>query len=234
VRLPFTRVRSVPIVPGRPPAWQRRWRRHRRLIAAVLAGVVAWSLAAAAHPPAPAQRAVLVAMRPLAAGDVVHEGDVGLEPRDAESLPSDALTTIEDAEARTVVSPVLAGEAVRARDVLSPSLLATEPPDTVAVSVRLASDVDGSVLRPGDSIDLIAAWTTGAGAVEDSSRAETVATAVRVLAVGTESASAPGLGAVASPAGGGTPLVLAVTSSEALDVAKAAVGARLAFALRSR
>lgn len=222
----------APSVPGRRPAWVLRLRRHRRVLAAVLAGSAVWAVASAAHPPTVPARAVLVAAHDLAPGTVLVAADVRTASLPAGAVPSDAVASPATALARTVTAPVLAGEAVRSRDLLAPSLVAALGPGMRATPVRLADDVAASLLRPGDGVDVLAA-VGGDGATGGSASAEVVAAGVRVLAVpDAASSAAGGLLGGGSSTGAGVVLVLATTPQQALDLARAAAVGRLSVTLR--
>lgn len=188
---------APPLVPGRPPLWRRRLHRHRRPLLALLAGLLVWSLTAALRPADPARVPVVVAARDLAPGTTVTPDDLVVAdvPEQARSVDSTADPTT--LVGRRVVVPLLAGDAVLARHLLTASLLAGYGAGTVATPLRLADASALALLRPGDLVDVIAASSVGAaGAASDS--ATVVASRVRVLLAGTAAASGwwPAVGAV--------------------------------------
>ena len=218
-------------MPGRPPAWQRRLRRHRRVLAAVLATVVVGSLASALHPASEPTAAVVVAARDLVPGSMLTADDLVVAERPSAAAPADPVPDPAGAVGRTVASPVRAGEVLRARDVVSPGLVAGLGPGMRATPVRLADDGAASLVRAGDSVDVLAAY---AGDGTAGAAASVVASGVRVLV-----APAPATGGSTSLLGGapastvsGAVLVLATTPAQALDLARAGAGARLSVALR--
>ncbi len=131
---------------------------------------------------------VVVAARDLAPGTTVTPDDLVVAdvPEQARSVDSTADPTT--LVGRRVVVPLLAGDAVLARHLLTASLLAGYGAGTVATPLRLADASALALLRPGDLVDVIAASSVGAaGAASDS--ATVVASRVRVLLAGTAAAS---------------------------------------------
>ncbi|HSV64808.1 MAG TPA: hypothetical protein VLJ59_02725 [Mycobacteriales bacterium] len=111
--------------------------------------------------------------------------------------------------APTVSGPVATG---------APHPAASHPhadPGTVAVPIRLADPALGTIVRPGDRVDVIAVGDDGVGDV--------VAGDVVVLAVPTVPAGS---------AADGTLLVVAATERSAPRLVSAAIRARLAISLR--
>jgi Flp pilus assembly protein CpaB len=217
-------------VPGRAPAWQRRWRRHRRALAAVLAGIVVWSLASDLRPPEPATRSVATASHDLAPGTTLTTGDLVVAARRADAVADDAVPDVALVTGRVVAFPVRAGEQLRERDVVGRELLDALGPDVVATPVRLSDDATLASVRPGDLVDVIGARATDGS---DPARAVVVASRVRVLTVG-----APGAAGGSGILGGGGAatapvLLLATTSEQSLAIAAAVVGARLSVTLRA-
>ena len=229
---PPPRVRREPPVPGRAPAWQRRFLRHRRLAAALLAGVVVWSTTTALRPPAPESTTVVTARHDLAPGSTLTDADLVVATRPVSLLAADAVTDPRSVASRVVAFPVRAGETLRERDVVGRTLLDALGADVVAAPVRLSDDAALASVRPGDLVDVVAA--RGADGSRPAS-AVVVAARVRVLTVGAGSASSGSglLGSTSSTAAPPPVLVLATTSAQALDIAAAAVGARLSVILRA-
>jgi Flp pilus assembly protein CpaB len=222
-------VRREPRIPGRAPAWQRRWRRHRRALAALLAAVVVWSVTTAVHPPSPATRLVVTAGRDLAPGSTLSPSDLVLLARPQESLARDAASDLTALDGRVVAVPVLAGEVLRGRDVVGRSLLASLGSGVVATTVRLSDEAGLASVRPGDLVDVVAAR---GGESTEAAAASIVASRVRVLTVASSSAGGGGL--LGGSTSSGSPVLLVATSAQqALDIAAAAVGSRLSVTLRS-
>ncbi len=224
--------RREPAVPGRAPAWQRRLLRHRRLAAALLAGFVVWSVVTTLHPPAPELVPVATARHDLVPGTTLTDADLVVVARSTDVLAADSVTDPNAVTGRMVAFPVRAGEAVRERDVVGRALLDSLGADVVATPVRLSDEATLASVRPGDVVDVVAARGGGDGSTPAS--AVVVAARVRVLTVGSPSAS-NGAGLLGSSTGtASTPvLVLATTSAQALDIAAAAVGSRLSVILRA-
>lgn len=214
-----------PPVPGRPPRWQRRLRRHRRWVAAALAGLLAWTVVSALQGPGAVIRDVVVARADLAPGSRLTAADLAIEPRADTALPADPLVDPAAAAGRLVASPVRAGEPVRARDLVGPALLGSLGAGYVAVPVRLADDGVTALLRPGDVVDVVVADEDPAGS---TTSAHVVAGAVHVLVV-PEAASGSVLGA---PAASGPLVVVAASPSAALELARAQASGRVGIVWR--
>ncbi len=160
--------------------------------------------------------------------------DVEIALRPPDSLAADAATSAAPVVGHVVAFPVRSGETLRERDVIGPSLLTALGPGTVATPVHLSDDAASVAVRTGDLVDLIAA--RGGDATGEAS-AEVVASRVRVLVVGGAAGGASGgsglLGSPASTAIPASVLVLATTTAQALDIARASVGSRLSLTLRA-
>lgn len=175
---------------------------------------------------------MLVAVRDLAPGTTLSAADLATVALPAAARPSDAPTTVDDLVGRRVVVPLLQGDAVLARHLLGASLLDGYGSDMVATPLRLADSSALAVLRPGDVVDVIAA-TAGAATDAGGSEAVVVARGVRVLLTSASATGTTSGGLLSAPSGADTPsLVLATTSTEALGIARAAVGSRLSVVLR--
>ncbi|MFN8167614.1 MAG: RcpC/CpaB family pilus assembly protein [Candidatus Nanopelagicales bacterium] len=223
--------RTSPTVPGRAPAWQRRYRRHRRVLAALLAGVVVWGVLAAVRPAPAATASGVVARHDLVPGSTLTADDLVVEQRPAAALPADAVVDPAALTGRTVAFPVRAGEAVSARHVVAAALLFALGPGLVASPVTLADAASASLVSAGDVVDVLAATTGSTGGAADSS---VVASRVRVLVAPSPGSGSGGGGLLSAPAAdprGGSVLVLATTTAQALALARAAVGSRLSLVL---
>lgn len=222
-------ARSAPVVPGRPPSWQRRWLRHRRWVAACLAGVAVWGLASTLRPRAPATARVVTATHDLVPGSTLTDVDLALAARPADSLAVDTATDVDAIVGRLVAGPVHAGEAVRERDVVGATLLDAVGTGLVATSVRLSDEASLVGVRRGDVVDVVAARTADGAA----GAAVVVAGGVHVLTLAAPPGGGGGGLLGSSPTGPTVPvLVVATTPAQALDIASAAVGSRLSVTLR--
>lgn len=173
---------------------------------------------------------IAVARHDLLPGTALTADDVSTALRPSESLPADVVSTTSAVLGQVVAFPVRAGEPLVSRHVLGSQLLEALGPDIVATAVRLADDSATSVLRAGDVVDVIAAASGDVGA---PGRASVVASRVRVLVAGTRAAGDGGLfGSAGSSSNASGLLVLATTTAQAVDIARAGVGARLSVTVR--
>jgi Flp pilus assembly protein CpaB len=220
-------------VPGRPPLWTRRFRRHRRIAAALLAGVVVWSLSTSLRPAPPRLVPVLVAAHDLAPGVPLTGVDVTTVELASAAVPADALAEPGPVVGHLVSFPLRSGEPVLARHVVGADLLARFGPGTVATPVRLSDDAAVALVRAGDVVDVIAASASDPAL---AARARIVARSLPVIVVGA-SAGAGGGGLLGGGSAGGSGaagvLVLATTSDQAVEIARAGVGARLSVVVRA-
>ncbi len=157
---------------------------------------------------------VVVAARDLAGGAVIGAGDV----RTVEVAPDVVPTGALDAQAAvgaSVTAPMRAGEPLTDRRVLGAALIAGYPAGTVASPVRIEDADVVALLRPGDRIDLYAA--TG----DSGPATRVVANAVVVM-----------LPRVGTDTGSGALVVVAVTATEAAEIAQASAASVLSVSLR--
>ena len=198
------------------------------MVAAALAGVATFGIASAAAAPPPTTRPALVATRDLAPGTRLRAGDVAAEPREADTLPADAVSPDDVLTGRVLATAVRAGEPVRTRDVVASRFVHGLGDDLVATPVRLTDGSASALLAPGDVVDVLAATGADTGAPGD---ARVVAADVRVLLAGVSSTSDSVLGGTGTTSDGAL-LVVATTRQQALDLARAAAGSRLSVTLR--
>lgn len=192
---------------------------HRRLLAAgLLAGAVAFAIDAVAPAP-PATAAVVVAGRDLPAGLALHAGDLAVYRLPAAAVPAGVRDRPPDLIGRVLAGPVRRGEPLTDARLIGRGLLAALPAGHVAAPVRLADAATTGLLRPGDLVDLVAARPADPGRRPGGSL---VARAARVLTVP----------AVADSTGDGGLVVLDVDPATAMELAVAAVSARLSVVLR--
>lgn len=175
---------------------------HRRVIAALLAGLAVWSaITAVTH--SPATREVVVAARDLASGAPVTRSDVEIRRVPHAAVPAGTVAT-SAVTGRTLSGAMREGEIFTDRRVVDPRDLGA---DRVLAVVELSA-ATGELLRAGDAIDLVAVTEDGAG--------DTVAKALEVVTVRTDAdRDAALVGVAASP-------------PVATTVARAAMTARLA------
>jgi Flp pilus assembly protein CpaB len=206
------------------------WRR-RLLSAGLLAGAMAVALQVLAPPP-PATVPVLVAARDLAAGAELTRADLRVAHRPPATLPAGALSAPDAATGRPVASAVRRGEVLTDVRLVGAGALRGVGPGLVAAPVRVAEPGTAALVRPGDTVDVLAAAAGGGDSSDSTSAAgayaRLVASAVRVLSV-----PAPSGGRLAGPVDSGVLLVVATTSSTAARLAAAAVTDRLSVVVRA-
>lgn len=156
---------------ARPSTWRRParlgagpWRtarlvlaRYRRPLAIAAALAALWLTIRSAAPPPPDTVTVLVAANDLAAGHSLGEGDLRTVTRPASAAPSGRLT---GSTGWVLASPMRAGEPLTDARVVGPGLLRNQPPDRVAVPVRLSDPATSAIVRPGDRVDVLMSTST--------------------------------------------------------------------------
>jgi Flp pilus assembly protein CpaB len=154
---------------------------RRRPLASLCAAVAVVAGVHGARPAPPPTVAVTVAARGLPSGTVLAPGDLTVR-----RLPADVAPVGSDLHAvgRTLAAPVRRGEPVTDVRLVAPSLVAAYP-GRVVLPVRIADPDVVTLLRVGDTVDLVAA---------DPRRgtASYVAVRVPVLALPTAPAHDPG------------------------------------------
>jgi pilus assembly protein CpaB len=197
--------------------YRRTFLRHRRGVAALLAGAAVLLALRVVAPDPPPSTVAVVAARDLPAGTRLTSDDVR-EVRVAQSLmPASGALAESSALGRVVAAPLRAGEVVTDQSVVGESLVAGYPSGTVATAIRLP-DVDiAALLRTGDHIDVYAA------VAEVGQPADLVAADLAVIAVPQPAAATRQQGAV---------IVLAATPDQAARLAGASATGALAVAIR--
>jgi Flp pilus assembly protein CpaB len=197
--------------------------RHRPLLAGGAAAVaVLAALPTLAPGPAPTVP-VLTAAQDLRWGAPLAADDLAVTRVPPAARPAGALTSVEEARGRLLVSPVRRGEPITDVRLVGPALLAE--PGLVAVGVRIADGGLARLLQAGAIVDVLAAPSDD---VFDRpaalGAAEVVAGGVRVLAL---------TGGKQSTADGALVLV-AATEAQASRLAAAQATRTLSVVLRSR
>lgn len=146
--------------PGRRRQWRRRVaRRGLAMVCAVGAalGVLAVARSADSRPLVQ----VVVAVRPMAVGEVASSGSLREVWWPAELAPESSVHTLGEVLGRRLAVPLSPGEPLTRTRVTSGSLLAGQPADSVAVHVSVPDSGAVSMVSAGDRVDL---WGPG-GAV---------------------------------------------------------------------
>ena len=225
--------------PGRRPV--RRFNRtHRQLLAAALAGIAVLMTISLLQPPPPTTTAILVATRDLPAGHAITDADVSEAQWPTSVGPPPTVSDVAEIRGRVTTGPLASGEPIGVTRIIGPGLLelagATRADGTefVAAPIRLADSGQAALIRPGDTVDVIAARASDGG----GQSAERVATDVRVITIAGANDDASGL----LPGSGdsstaatetGSLIVLAVTPVTATDLAAASTRSKLSVVLKA-
>jgi pilus assembly protein CpaB len=198
--------------------------RVRRVASALLVATAFAVAVLGVSRPAPTGSPVLLVAHDLSPGTVVEPDDVTVASRPSGQRPDGALTGVDEALGRVVVSPVRNGEVLTDVRLLGPGLVDALPPGEVATPVRVADAAAAGLVRPGDHVDVLVA-------IEGQGAAHHVVHAATVLA---QPHGAGGGGILTGPAddGRGGLLVLAVGSGEVEALVGAAAQGPLSIAVR--
>lgn len=201
--------------------------RHRRVAAALLAGVAVLAGLNAVAPPGPRTVRVLVAAHDLGGDAPLESSDVQPADVPVTGVPAGALRSAAAAVGHLTAGPVRRGEILTDVRLVGSALIgrASSGSGLVATPVRLADAGLAAVVRAGDVVDVVAAAPPGAVAGEaEGETARVIARGVRVLAV-----PAPEAAAVTD----GVLILVAADEPDATALA-AAGGSRLSVLLRDR
>ncbi|GAA1290303.1 flagellar basal body P-ring biosynthesis protein [Planotetraspora silvatica] len=199
------------------PAMRRILARHRRVIAALLAGLAMACVLMAVRQPQGVP--VLAAARDLSGGRLAA-ADVMTVRLPPDAVPDGAFPAGSAVTGRVVAGPVRRGEPLTDARLLGQGLLAAREPGMMATPVRIADPDAARLLSPGDVIDVLAAFEG------DAQQALAVAHEVRVLARPVEETT--------EGSESGALLVLATSPSEAAQLAQAQAQARLSVTIHPR
>jgi Flp pilus assembly protein CpaB len=185
--------------------------RHRRLLAAFAAG---WAVffALTAVTAKPAGQRVIVADRDLNSGTTVRAGDLTTIELPREVVPDHPVGSARDVVGRTTSGAVRRGEVLTDRRTIAAGPLDGYGPDRVLAVVRVSDPSVLALLRPGDTVDIVAV------AGDDKPKATLIAKRAAVVTIPKQESSFAD----------GAPVGLAVTSPVALRLAERALDARLA------
>jgi len=136
----------------------RRWtRRYRRWLAAGLAGLAVLLAIGELRPPPPPTGPMVVAARNLPAGHVLQAADLATVRMPTGLLPATAATVPDRVVGERLAGPLTTGEPITEAATVGPGLLTGQPPDTVALPVRVSDSGAAALVAAGDRIDLVAA-----------------------------------------------------------------------------
>ncbi len=218
-----------------------RWARGFVLLLAVGAAISAALLVRNSIPPKQVETRkpgrppieLLVARRPVAAGEMITAADLRWQPWPAQSFPTGAIhrrfgASSKPFEPALARYPLLEGEPlanaklVRAGDGSTIAALIAQGMRAVAVAVR-EDNAAGGLIQPGDRVDVL--WTRRSGDRMDARPAtRTILRGVRILAIGKS------LNARSKNTGSRT-ATLELTPKQARMVASARAGGDLLLAL---
>ncbi len=152
-------LRSRPrLAPGRHAAWRRSV--VRRVVAATLGAAAVLGTLASTRPPPVALSPVVLAAEDLPAGHRLVDSDLSVT-----SWPTEVTTaggvgrdprTVAEAVGSVLVGPIRRGEPVTTSRLVGTSLLAGQPPGTVAAYLPLQGAGVATMLGPGSTVDVIA------------------------------------------------------------------------------
>jgi pilus assembly protein CpaB len=185
--------------------------RHRRLLASFAAG---WAVffALTAVTAEPDGQSVLVATRDLDSGTTVRATDLRAVAIPSELAPDQAVASVRAVIGRTTSGAIRRGEVLTDRRTIAAGPLDGYGAGRVLAVVRVSDPSVLALLRPGDTVDVVAV------AGEQKPKASLIARRAAVVTIPKQESSFAD----------GAPVGLAVTSTVALRLAERALDARLA------
>lgn len=151
----MSRVQVVDWLRG--PGRRRQWRRRvlRRGLAALCALGAAWGVVALATSSQDRDYVpVVVAIRPMAVGEVATPASVRQVLWPAGLLPTESIVRLGDVLGRPIATPLGPGEPVTKARVRAASVLIGQPIDAIAVHVLVPDSASLAMVSAGDRIDL--------------------------------------------------------------------------------
>lgn len=145
---------------------------HRRLLAAIFAGLAALSALTALRPSTPGET-VVVAQRDLASGTVIEVGD--LDTVELTSVPSHAHSSTDDLIGQRVAAPMRKGEALTDYRLLATSLLDGYGEGQVLATVRIGDRAQLTGLTVGSFVSVLGSDPQGESPPEVLTRRAQVA-----------------------------------------------------------
>lgn len=214
-------------------------RTHRQLIAAVLAGVAALITISMLRPSSPETTSILVTNKTLPAGHPITDADVSTAAWPTSVGEPPATADLDQLRGRVTAGPMAAGEPLSLTRIVGPDLLELAGTadagsgELVAAPVRLADAGQVALIRPGDSVDVIAARASDGG----GQSADRVAIDARVITIAAATENDAGLLSSSADPGAastepGSLIVLAVSPATATDLAAATTRSRLSVVLK--
>jgi pilus assembly protein CpaB len=213
IRISVTAVNKQRIPSAWTP-WRRRIRRHRRPIAAALAGLSVLFIIGAVSESGEPTQPVAIAAADIPAGSTLTVDDVTTSQFPVSLVPPGSTSNPSDLDGEILTTAITAGEPITA------SRLLGSRPDAgrglVAAPVRLADAGVAGLLAPGDVVDLIAASTDGSARVV-ARKARLITRPIPPATFGTQT---------------GSLVLLAVTPDEATTIAGVATTRDLSAVLQ--
>lgn len=139
--------------PGRRRQWRRRVVRRGLAVACAIGAALGIASLARSADSRPLVR-VVVAVRPLAVGQVASPGSLREVWWPAELAPQSSIHSVDQVIGRRLAVPLGVGEPVTRTRVNHGSLLAGQPADVVAVHVPLSDAGALAMVSAGDRVDL--------------------------------------------------------------------------------
>lgn len=159
-------------------AWKARF-----LVAAAALGLAAAITVGQLRPPPPVLAMIVVAARPVLAGQPLVPADVRLAQVPPQAAPADVLRDLDGALGRVLAVPVSEGT-VLSEPVLVPPVgphSPQGPPGTVVAAVRLGEPALARIVGPGTHVDLLAPSTPDGDHPSDAGSARYLARRALVL-----------------------------------------------------
>lgn len=139
---------------------------HRRLVAALCAGIAVAATLGALRPAEPPTRPVVVTARDVASGSTLSADDVEVRDLPAADVAAHAYTEPRDVIGEVAGAPMRRGESVTDVRLLGSDLLSGYPDDATIATVRIADPQSLWGVEVGTYVDIVGVDLDGTGAGE--------------------------------------------------------------------
>lgn len=215
------------------PAFKRVFDRHRRLCAALIAGLAAFLTLTALSPKPTATVDVVVASHQIESGQRLAESDVKTVAWPAE-FAQPAGGAVNDVVGKLSIGPIDESEPITRSRLVDSNVLDSLPNSSglVAAPIHLSDAEQTSLIRPGDRVDVIAAHSSD----RDTQTAVVIAPDAIVLTIPAREKASAGGGLLDSGGAGSIDskslIIVAVPGQTATDLAAAGTHDQLSIVLK--
>lgn len=136
---------------------------HRRLVAALLAGLAVAASLTALRPPSPPTRDVVVAARDLTSGTTLTASDLEIRSVTADDVAAHTYDSTDAVVGEVIAAPMRRGESLTDVRLLTSELVAGYPDGTTLATVRIADPQSLWGVEVGTYVDIVGVDLEGRG-----------------------------------------------------------------------